>query len=100
MLESSQAILSFINGKQRADLDTDRLLLSAIIRELEIVGEAATAISDATKRISSLILAHTWWLIGILTIWPMANMALQRPMDYMIDRLRAGRSAVFCEFVS
>ena len=41
MRDSTSAILSFIKGKNRESLDSDRLLLSGIIRELEIIGEAA-----------------------------------------------------------
>lgn len=49
MLDSAQAILSFSSGKKRADLDKDRLLLSGILREFEILGEAANRVSDKTK---------------------------------------------------
>lgn len=35
--------------KNRENLDTDRLLLSGILRELEILGEAAGKISPSTK---------------------------------------------------
>lgn len=49
MLDSTKAILSFIEGKNREDLDTDRLLLSGILRELEIIGEAAGKISSETQ---------------------------------------------------
>ena len=50
MLDSTEAILSFIKGKRRASLDRDRLLLSAVLRELEIIGEAAGRISEKTKK--------------------------------------------------
>ncbi len=49
MLESTKAVLSFAKGKSRHDLDTDRLLLSGIVRELEILGEAAGRISQETQ---------------------------------------------------
>lgn len=51
MLDSTQAILSFSKGKRRASLDANRLLLSAILRELEIIGEAAGRISASTKKL-------------------------------------------------
>lgn len=44
-----KAILQFIKGKNRESLDTDRLLLSGIIRELEILGEAAGKVSRTTQ---------------------------------------------------
>lgn len=49
MLDSTNAIASFIEGKDRRSIDTDRLLLSGIIRELEILGEAAGKISQHIK---------------------------------------------------
>lgn len=50
MLDSVEAILSFAKGKRRSSLDNDRLFLSAVLRELEIIGEAAGRISIKTKR--------------------------------------------------
>jgi uncharacterized protein with HEPN domain len=50
MLDSTKAILSFAKGKRRASLDKDRLLLSAVLRELEVIGEAANRISEKTKK--------------------------------------------------
>src|ERR1700733_14163210 len=46
MLDSVCAILKFIEGKNRADLDTNRLLSSGIMREFEILGEAAGKVSQ------------------------------------------------------
>jgi uncharacterized protein with HEPN domain len=50
MLDSVEAILSFAKGKRKASLDKDRLLRSAILRELEIIGEAANKVSERTKK--------------------------------------------------
>ena len=49
MLDSANAALSFIKGRLRKDLDIDRQLLSALIRELEILGEAANHTSQDTQ---------------------------------------------------
>lgn len=46
MLDSTKAILDFVENKERNDLDRDRLLLSGIIREFQILGEAAGKISN------------------------------------------------------
>ena len=63
MLDSTKAILLFIKGKRRASLDKDRLLLSGVIREFEIIGEAANRITEKTKK----ELPHVPWkeLIGM-----------------------------------
>jgi len=49
MLDASCKVAEFISGKRRADLDTDEQLCLAVTRLLEIVGEAACALTDAFK---------------------------------------------------
>ena len=49
MLDSTQAILLFTKRKKRIHLDRNRLLYSAILREFEILGEAAGKISSKMK---------------------------------------------------
>ncbi len=44
MLDAAQEAASFASGKCRADLDTDRLLNLALVRLVEVVGEAAARI--------------------------------------------------------
>ena len=41
MLDHAREAVALANGKSRADLDTERLLNLALVRLLEIVGEAA-----------------------------------------------------------
>jgi len=50
MLDASQAAIEHLTGKHRADLDTNRTILSAVVRELEIIGEAANSISTSFKK--------------------------------------------------
>ncbi len=50
MLDSTKAILIFAKGKHKTSLNKDRLFRSAVLRELEIIGEAATRISDESKK--------------------------------------------------
>ena len=45
MLDAANEALTFIQGKNRADLDIDRMLVLSLIRELEIIGEVASKIS-------------------------------------------------------
>ncbi len=49
MLDSARAILTFCEGKQRNDLSSDRLLASGVVREFEILGEAANAVSKSVQ---------------------------------------------------
>ncbi len=49
MLDSTRAILDFTKGKKRANLNSNRLLYSAVLREFEVLGEAAGKVSTRTK---------------------------------------------------
>jgi len=49
MLDYSVEALRLIEGKDRKDLDQDRTLNLALVRLLEIVGEAANRVSEETK---------------------------------------------------
>jgi len=45
MLDAAKEALGFVRGKQRSDLDTDRMLVLSLVKELEIIGEAAGKVS-------------------------------------------------------
>jgi uncharacterized protein with HEPN domain len=49
MLDAAQAAITHLSNRTRVDLDRDRLLLNGIIRELEILGEAASPITIETR---------------------------------------------------
>jgi len=49
MIEASRAIAQIISGRQRADLDADLTLSFAVVRAIEIFGEAASRISAETR---------------------------------------------------
>ena len=50
MIEAAETVGSFVTAKHRTDLDTDRMLLFALVRAVEIIGEAASRLSP-----------ETWW---------------------------------------
>jgi len=50
MLDHAREAVSLVQGKTRADLDKDRLLNLALVRLIEIVGEAASRVSKETQR--------------------------------------------------
>ena len=49
MLEAAREAESFVRGRTRGDLDTDRQLVLSLVKDIEIVGEAATRITEATR---------------------------------------------------
>jgi len=46
MIEGMEAALGFVAGRQRTDLDSDSMLLFALVRAIEVVGEAAAKVSE------------------------------------------------------
>jgi uncharacterized protein with HEPN domain len=50
MLDAVLEVIEFTRNKQRSDLDTDRKLKHALVRLLEIIGEAAAGISSDIKQ--------------------------------------------------
>jgi uncharacterized protein with HEPN domain len=49
LLDASRKARAFTRGRVRADLDRDEMLGLAVVRLLEIIGEAARAVSDDFK---------------------------------------------------
>jgi uncharacterized protein with HEPN domain len=46
MLDAIESALKFIDGRSRQDLDSDLLLVFALVRAIEVVGEAASKVSE------------------------------------------------------
>jgi uncharacterized protein with HEPN domain len=55
MIEAAQTAQRFIAGRQRPDLDTDEMLLFAVVQAIQIVGEAASRVSPETQLATPLI---------------------------------------------
>ena len=49
MLDHIEEAMSFARNRQPKDLETDRVFFLALLKLVEIAGEAATRISDATQ---------------------------------------------------
>lgn len=45
MIEAGETVATFVAGRSRPDLDQDRMLAFALIRAIEIMGEAASRMS-------------------------------------------------------
>jgi len=45
MLEAAQNAVSFAFDKARSDLDTDKMLVLALVKSIEIIGEAGSKVS-------------------------------------------------------
>jgi uncharacterized protein with HEPN domain len=49
MLDAAREAITFTQGRTRAELDRDRMLVLALVKEIEIVGEAASQVSQVTR---------------------------------------------------
>jgi uncharacterized protein with HEPN domain len=44
MIDAAQSAVGFVDGRNRSDLQTDQMLQFALVRAIEIVGEAASKV--------------------------------------------------------
>jgi len=50
MLDAAKEVMSFAKNKTRRDLDNDRMLTLSLVKSIEIIGEAASKVTDETKK--------------------------------------------------
>lgn len=58
MLEAAQTVLSFSQGRSRADLEIQAMYFYAVVKAVELVGESATRVTTATQAQLGAILWH------------------------------------------
>ena len=49
MLDSAREAIQFVQGRTRADLDKDRMLVLSLVKLVEIIGEATAKVSIASQ---------------------------------------------------
>lgn len=87
MLDAARQALSFIEGRSRTDLDTDAMLLRALLHATMEIGEAAARMSEPGRaRIPGLpwgpivetrnILVHVYWGVDRDKVWATATQDL------------------------
>jgi uncharacterized protein with HEPN domain len=95
MIEAAEAVQAFVAGRQRADLPTDRMLVLAIERAIEIIGEAATKVSAETKEAGVDVpwqqivamrnrLVHAYFAVDTAILWKTAT----EEVPALLQRLR------------
>lgn len=50
MLDAAREAVAFARGRTRGDLDNDRQLVLALVKDVEVVGEAATQVTKPTRQ--------------------------------------------------
>ena len=80
MIDAAEAVGDFMAGRSRVDLDSDRMLRFAVVRAIEILGEAAARVSEETRAATPEIpwgaivgmrnrLIHGYFNIDIAIVW-------------------------------
>ncbi|NMB85307.1 MAG: hypothetical protein A4E44_00197 [Methanosaeta sp. PtaB.Bin018] len=80
MLDAALEAREFIKGRARESLDTNRMLALSLVKEIEIIGEAANQVSETTRRQTSAIpwediiamrnrLVHAYFDINLEILW-------------------------------
>ena len=87
MLSSARRILGYLEDRTRADLDTDQMLQDAVCRQLEVLGEAASQVGEATRSKRAAVpwqsiidmrnqLIHAYHRVDLDIVWRTARDAL------------------------
>jgi uncharacterized protein with HEPN domain len=95
MLDAAQEALTFIKDKERDAIKSDRLLALALVKEIEIIGEAASRISksyqDSTPQFAwaEIIgmrnrLIHAYYEVNIDRVWETVVHALPPLIDELL----------------
>jgi len=96
MVEAAETAVAFVSNRQRPDLDTDRMLLFALVRAIEVVGEGATKVSEEFRQAAPSVpwglivsmrnrLIHAYFDIDRDILWRTAT----EEIPELLPRLRA-----------
>lgn len=96
MLDAAQKAIAFTQGHNRADLDSDELLALAVVRLVEILGEAAKNVSQDLKDQTPEIawrqmtgtrdrLTHAYFDVNLDIIWDIVN----NDLPPLVEKLEA-----------
>jgi len=101
MIEAAQTAQRFIVGRKRADLDSDTMLLFAVVQAIQIVGEAASRISFETRSAASSVpwasiigmrhrLVHAYADIEPEVVWQTVTVEIPALLPLLIPLLPEG----------
>ena len=87
MSEACESVQRFIQGRRRLDFETDQMLLFAVVRAIEVLGEAAGKVSEDTRSACPEIpwpeitnmrnrLIHGYFDIDVDIVWNTASIEL------------------------
>ena len=96
MVEAAQSAINFMSGRDRADLSQDRMLLFAVTRAIEIVGEAASKMSDETRSAHDGIpwkaivgmrnrLVHAYFDVNVDVVWQTVTVEIPHLLPELVS---------------
>lgn len=87
MLDACRSVTRFIAGRQPVDLDEDEMLRFALVRAIEMIGEAASKVSPESRQLMPEIpwreavgirnrLVHAYFDVDLDVLWETAKTAI------------------------
>jgi uncharacterized protein with HEPN domain len=101
MRDATEQAIAFCATRDRSDLDSDPMLLLALTRLLEIIGEAAKFVSDSTRALAPAVpwrqaagtrdrIAHGYYDINLDVVWEIVSNdlpVLRNELNELLTRL-------------
>lgn len=83
MRQASSAVMQFIDGRQRSDLESDDMLRRAVLHAIQEIGEAAARMSEDGRALAPElpwgsivqmrhIMVHVYWGVDLDRVWSVA----------------------------
>lgn len=96
MIDAARAVHRFLHGRTRQDLSSDQLLLFAVLHAVQVLGEAASKVTPATRSAHGSIpwaaivgmrnrLVHAYFDIDVDIVW----VAATEEIPALLPRLEA-----------
>jgi len=96
MIEATETALNFVTGRKRAELNSDQMLLFAVVRAIEVIGEAAGRVTEVTREAAADIpwslvvsmrnrLIHAYFDVDNDVVWKTAA----KELPALLPKLRA-----------
>lgn len=100
MVQAGKSILHYLEGKTQSDLEQDQMLFDAVVRQFQVLGEAANKLSDDRKAAlpgvswSDIIgmrniIIHDYSRIEIPAIWRTAKEDIPRLLTVLEPEFQA-----------
>ena len=102
MFDAARESLSFVAGRERRDLDADRMLVLALVKSIEIIGEAGARVSEGGRNATPDVpwpeivamrnrLVHAYFDVNLDVIWTTVREDLPALVAVLQDALQEGQ---------